>query len=414
VLLSVKREEFLIVRSNGMRWRRRGAAAAVLAAGLALVASGCASSGPGPTAEGAAGGTAAAAGDTSSTVTIELTSQGCQPKPASVPAGAVEFDITNSGAGSISEAELRTSDKTHILGEQENLTPGLSGSFSLTVRPGTYTINCPGASQPDWTFKVTGTAAGPAWQGSPQLTSAVDGYGTYVKQNTADLVTHTQAFCRAISSGNLNQAKQLYTPARMYYEKIEPVAEVWGSLDISIDGRWENPVTVKSQFTGFHRIEQMLWQDKSLSGAAAMCSQLVKNEQQLDTLVGSAQYNPLEMASGATDLINEAGTNKISGEEERYSNTDLPVFEANVQASMQVIDLLSPYLQAKAAGTVALIKQRHDAVENLLTKYKASPGYENTGYVDYSTVTKTGRKQLSAAVNALAEAMSKVSSEVSA
>jgi len=402
------------VRSNGTRARRRGAAAAILAASLALVASGCSSSGSGSSAKGATGGGAAAAGDKSSTVKIQITSQGCEPKPASVPAGAVEFDITNSGAAAVTEAELRTNDKAHILGEQENLTPGLSGGFSLTVRPGTYKVNCPGASQPDWTFKVTGTATGPAWQSNPQLTSAVQGYGTYVKQNTADLVTHTQSFCKAISSGNMNQAKELYTPARMYYEKIEPVAEVWGSLDISIDGRWENPVTVKSQFTGFHRIEQMLWQDKSLNGAAAMCSQLVKNEQQLNTLVGSAQYNPLEMASGATDLINEAGTNKISGEEERYSNIDLPVFEANVQASMQVIDLLSPYLQTKAASTVALIKQRHDAVESLLTKYKATPGYENTGYVDYSTVTKTDRKQLSAAVNALAEAMSKVSSEVSA
>jgi iron uptake system component EfeO len=393
----------------------RGAAAAILAASLALVASGCSSSssGSGSSATGATGG-GAAAGDKSSTVKIQITSQGCEPKPAAVPAGAVEFDITNSGAAAVTEAELRTSDKAHILGEQENLTPGLSGGFSLTVRPGTYKVNCPGASQPDWTFKVTGTATGPAWQSNPQLTSAVQGYGTYVKQTTAGLVTHTRSFCQAISSGNMNQAKELYTPARMYYEKIEPVAEVWGSLDISIDGRWENPVTVKAQFTGFHRLEQMLWQDKSLNGAAAMCSQLVTNEQQLNTLVGSAQYNPLEMASGATDLINEAGTNKISGEEERYSNTDLPVFEANVQASMQVIDLLSPYLQTKAASTVALIKQRHDAVESLLTKYKATPGYENTGYVDYSTVTKSDRKQLSAAVNALAEAMSKVSSEVGA
>jgi iron uptake system component EfeO len=192
-----------------MRTGRRGTAA-VLAASLALVASGCASSGSG--AKGSTGA-AAAAGDKSSTVKIQITSQGCEPKPASVPAGAVEFDITNSDAAAVTEAELRTNDKAHILGEQENLTPGLSGGFSLTVRPGTYKVNCPGASQPDW--------------------------------------------------------------------------------------------------------------------------------------------------------------------------------------------------------TVSLIKQRHDAVESLLTKYKASPGYENTGYVDYSTVTKTDRKQLSAAVNALAEAMSKVSSEVS-
>lgn len=103
------------MRGNGMRRRRRGAAAAILAC-LALVASGCASSG----AKEPAGGNAAAAGDKSSTVKIQITSQGCEPKPATVPAGAVEFDITNSGAAAVTEAELRTDDKAHILGEQEN------------------------------------------------------------------------------------------------------------------------------------------------------------------------------------------------------------------------------------------------------------------------------------------------------
>jgi hypothetical protein len=49
------------------------------------------------------------------------------------------------------------------------------------------------------------------------------------------------------------------------------------------------------------------------------------------------------MASGATDLINEAATAKITGEEERYSGTDLPVFQANVQASIEVVTLLQPY-----------------------------------------------------------------------
>ena len=396
--------------SDGRRTRRRGAAAAIVAASLALVASGCSSSGSG--AKGSTGA-AAASGDKSSTVKISLTSDGCEPKPAKVPAGPVEFDVTNSGAGSVSEAELRTSDKAHILGEQENLTPGLSGGFSLTIQPGTYTINCPGASQPDWTFTVTGQATGPSWESNPQLVSAVEGYAAYVKQNTTDLVSHTQTFCQAIDAGNMNQAMVLYPQARVYYEQIEPVAEVWGSLDTSIDGRWENPVTVKSQFTGFHRIEQMLWQDKSLNGASAMCAALVKNQQQLLTLVSKAQYNPLEMAAGATDLINEAGTSKISGEEERYSNTDLPVFEANVVASMKVVSLLQPYLQGNNAGLVPQIQQRHDVVERLLTKFKATPGYDQTGYVEYTTVTKSERRQLSTAVNALAEAMSTMSAQVS-
>ena len=216
--------------SDGMRTRRRGAAAAIVAASLALVASGCSSSGSSSGAKGSTGA-AAASGDKSSTVKISLTSDGCEPKPAKVPAGPVEFDVTNSGAGSVSEAELRTSDKAHILGEQENLTPGLSGGFSLTIQPGTYKINCPGASQPDWTFTVTGQATGPSWESNPQLVTAVQGYAGYVKQNTADLVSHTQTFCKAIDAGNMNQAMVLYPQARVYYEQIEPVAEVWGSLD---------------------------------------------------------------------------------------------------------------------------------------------------------------------------------------
>jgi len=382
---------------------------AAAAAALALAASGCSSSG---STSGGPAGTAADSG-TKSTVTIDLTSRGCEPKPAKIPAGPVDFNVTNSGAGSVSEAELRTSDLAHILGEQENLTPGLSGGFSLTVQPGTYKINCPGASQPDWTFTVTGQATGPSWESNPQLVSAVEGYAAYVKQNTTHLVSHTQTFCKAIDAKDMNQARVLYPQARAYYEQIEPVAEVWGSLDTSIDGRWENPVTVKSQFTGFHRLEQMLWQDNSLNGASAMCAGLVKNQQQLLTLVSKAQYNPLEMAAGATDLINEAGTAKISGEEERYSNTDLPVFEANVVASMKVVSLLQPYLQGKDAGLVPQIQQRHDAVETLLTKFKATPGYDQTGYVEYTTVTKADRRQLSGAVNALAEAMSKMSAQVS-
>ncbi len=48
-----------------------------------------------------------------------------------------------------------------------------------------------------------------------------------------------------------------------------------------------------------------------------------------------------------------------------------------------------------------------------MTKYKATPGYDDTGYVEYSTVLDNQRRQLAASVNALAEALSKVSSQVS-
>ncbi len=241
----------------------------------------------------------------------------------------------------------------------------------------------------------------------------MSGYGTYINQNTAQLVTSTQTFCKAIDSGNKTQAEILYPKARIYYERIEPVAEVWGSLDTSIDGRWENPVTVASQFIGFHRLEQLIWEDNTLKGAPALCAGLVKNEQQLLTLVKSAQYNPQEMASGSTDLLNEAAANKISGEEERYSNVDLPTFQANIDGAMEVVSLFTPYLQKKDPSLLTAIKQRDAAVVKALDTTKASPGYDDTGYVEYSTVLDDQRKALSTTVNALSEQISKISRQVS-
>jgi len=401
------------VSFDGRRKHIRGktssiAGLAAFVTGAVLIVAGC-SSGSGASKPK----TAADAGKTT-TVSISLTPQGCQPKPASVTAGDVQFNVTNSDASAVSEAELRTGDGSKILGEQENLTPGLSGGFELTIQPGTYEINCPGASQQHWTFKVTGKTSGASWPSNPQLTAAVSGYQSYINQNTTELVSSSQTFCKAVDAGHLAQAKILYPKTRVYYERIEPVAEIWGSLDTEIDGRWENPVTTASQFIGFHRLEQLMWSSNTLSGAPALCAGLVQHEQQLLTLVKSASYNPLEMASGATDLINEAATAKISGEEERYSNTDLPVFKANVDGAMEVVSLLTPYLQKKDPSLLTQINTQHAAVMKQLSQYQASPGYDDTGYVEYSTVLDSGRRQLSGSVNALAEALSKVSVQVGA
>ncbi|HEY3980542.1 MAG TPA: iron uptake system protein EfeO [Streptosporangiaceae bacterium] len=395
-------------RAAPRRMMSRATGLAAISAGLAVVAAGCGSS----SGSSASGKTASDSG-TASTVSISLTPQGCAPKPATVTAGEVDFNVANKNAGAVSEAELRTGDLAKILGEQENLTPGLTGGFALTLQPGTYKINCPGAAQQHWTLTVTGKASGPAWQSTPQLAAAVSGYSSYISQNTASLVTSTQQMCAAIDAKNLGQAELLYPRTRVFYERIEPVAEIWGNLDTDIDGRWENPVTVASQFTGFHRIEQMMWADNTLKGASQMCAGLVTSEQQLLTLVRSASYNPLEMASGATDLINEAATSKIDGEEERYSNTDLPVFQANVDGAMEVVSLLRPYLEKKDPSLLTLIQRRDAAISAQLVHYQASPGYDGTGYVEYSTVLNTQRRQLSGTVNAFAEALSKVSLQVS-
>jgi iron uptake system component EfeO len=347
------------------------------------------------------------------TVNINLTPSGCTPKPAKVSTGQISFNVANKNAGAVSEAELRTKDLSHILGEQENLTPGLSGGFALVVQPGHYVINCPGAARQHAPFTVTGRAKVVSAQSKSLLAAAASGYSTYVNQQVAGLVSSTQALCAAINSGNQTQAEQMYAPARVFYEHIEPVAEVWGTLDTAIDGRIDNPVTNPAELQGFHRIEEIMWADGTLRGADQYCAQLVANEQRLQQLVSTASYNAVTMSSGATDLINEAATAKITGEEERYSNTDFVVFQANVDGAMEVFSLLQPYLKQADPRLVAQVDQQHNAVEKAIAPYKATPGYDNTGFVEYSQVLDPQRRVLSAKVQAFAEALSKMSGQVS-
>jgi iron uptake system component EfeO len=377
--------------------------------GLALLAAAC---GGGRAAQGSSGPSDGSASD-GSTVSIALTPEGCVPEPATVPTGQVQFNVKNQNAGAVSEAELRTQDLSHILGEQENLTPGLSGGFALTVQPGKYIVNCPGASRQYATFTVTGTSKASSWKSNASLTGAVSAYAAYINQNVAQMVTTTQTLCTAIDAGHLSQAQLLYPQARVFYERIEPVAEVWGTLDTAIDGRIDNPVTNPADLQGFHQLEQMMWADNTLAGASPACATLVKNQQQLQTLVSPASYDPVTMASGATDLINEAATGKITGEEERYSNTDFIVFQANVDGAMEVFNLLKPQLQKSDPALVTQIQQRHQAVESAIAKYQATPGYDDTGFVEYSQVLDPQRRQLSGTVQAFAESLSKMSGQVS-
>jgi len=88
------------------------------------------------------------------TMSFELTDAGCVPNTAKAPAGPITFDVENAGTSQVSEFEVLDGDT--ILGEKENLSDGLSGSFSLTVEQGEYTLYCPGGEDEKGTLTVSG------------------------------------------------------------------------------------------------------------------------------------------------------------------------------------------------------------------------------------------------------------------
>ncbi|RFU61062.1 iron uptake system protein EfeO [Peribacillus glennii] len=226
-------------------------------------------------------------------------------------------------------------------------------------------------------------------------------YRKYALAEIEAFVTSTEEFTNAVKSGDIEKAKATYAPARMHYERAEPIAEVFGDLDPKIDAR-EGDVPEK-EWTGYHRIEQGLWVENTTKGYEKYAEQLMKDVHLLRAKVETVEVTPELLITGAVDLLNEVSTSKVTGEEDRYSHTDLYDFAANVQGAEKIYELLKPALMEKDEALSEDIRKRFDDVYSLLNQHKKGDAYKI-----YTELTKPEVKQLSQSIDALAEPLSQI------
>ena len=401
--------------------------AVLLTAGaVALTACGStASSGAGASASAAASGasgSAAASGSagtgTPGQVTVTVTdADGCVASPDTVPAGQVTFVISNLDAVGVTEVELVADQR--IVGERENLAPGFDSTFSARLDGGSYEIYCPGASTERSAFTVTGQAGAQDADLAALLTQATKDYATYVDDQITFLLVPVQEMATAIKAGDLAAAQAAYIKARPFYERIEPVAESFPDLDPAIDLRIGD-VEQGTEWTGFHPIEQGLFEKQSTEGLGALADGLVVNIQQLqeeatklsDATAAGADggYQAFEIANGSATLLDEVLASKITGEEEAYSKIDLLDFEANVEGSLQAFATLKPALDQIDPTIVPQISAAFDALTTKLATYKdpTSP----SGWVSYDKLTDADKKALVAALLVVQEPLSAVAQKI--
>ena len=219
------------------------------------------------------------------------------------------------------------------------------------AEPGTYETACKPGMVGDGIrapFTVTGTSAAPK-SDDENLAAATTEYQRYVSSQTDALLTRTTEFVALVKAGKVEEAKALFPTARTYWERIEPVAESFGDLDPKIDGR-DEVIEEGMEFTGFHRLEQRPVGDRPPAGLGRDRRPAARRRQRPRRQGQGRELNPLQLANGAKALLDEVATGKITGEEERYSHTDLWDFEANVEGSRAAIEALRPSSRSRPAA----------------------------------------------------------------
>ncbi|MEG6508979.1 iron uptake system protein EfeO [Methyloligella sp. 2.7D] len=236
-----------------------------------------------------------------------------------------------------------------------------------------------------------------------ELVEPLADYKIYVAENTKQLVKDTTAFVAAIKDGDVEKAKSLFGPTRTSYEKIEPIAELFSDLDVSIDARADDYEKAEQDpdFTGFHKIEYVLWEKDTTDGLDEIADKLLADVTDLDKRINDLTFPPEKVVGGAAVLMEEVAATKISGEEDRYSHTDLWDFDANFAGSKKIFILVKPLIVEDDPEFVAKVEENFGDVDETLAKYKT-----DDGFVSYEELTDEDRTVLSARVNTLAEDLS--------
>ncbi|QMT40161.1 iron uptake system protein EfeO [Neisseria shayeganii] len=340
-----------------------------------------------------------AAANADGSVNIAVNDQACEPMELTVPSGEVVFQIKNNSGRKL---EWEILNGVMVVDERENIAPGLSDKMTVTLLPGEYAMTCGLLNNPRGKLTVTDSGfkqtAGEA--DMEKLAQPLADYKTYVQAEAEQLVSKTGAFVAAVKAGEIDKAKAMFADVRTHYERIEPIAELFNELDPAIDAREDDYKAgpTDPEFTGFHRIEYALWIEKSTDGVKDIADRLESDVKKLKAEIDVLTFPPSKVVGGAAVLIEEVAGSKISGEEDRYSHTDLSDFNANVEGAMKIVDLFRPLIAEKNQALLDKVDANFKAVNDTLGKYKTADGFAT-----YDKLSEADRKALQAPINALAE-----------
>ena len=336
-----------------------------------------------------------------SPVTITVTKAGCSPASLTVMPGKTSFQIKNESGRALEWEILKG---VNVVEERENMLPGFVTNLTATLDAGEYQMTCGLLSNPKGVITVSAGEGSGATVTGADLAAPIAAYKVYVSGEVNTLVERTRVLVEAVKAGNVEAAQVAYAPAHRPYERIEPIAELFNDLDSAMDAR-EDDFEKKAEdpnFTGFHRIEKAVFADRSTAGMDQVADKLMADTLDLQKRLVDLTITPKTMVGGAADLIEEVASKKISGEEDRYSRTDLWDFAANVEGAQKIVSLLRPLMERHDPSLDARVRANFTKVEALLSKYRTG----SDGFLSYEKLADQDRNGLKGPITLLAEDLS--------
>ncbi len=343
----------------------------------------------------------------------------CEPHAVTVPAGRVQFRITNGGQRAL---EWEILDGVMVLEERENILPGMTQVLTTRLSPGQYAMTCGTLNAPRGSLTVVTTDAFKAAAAKPAATAfigALAEYQVYTLTEVAQLQDMLQALSQRIDRLPALSAGTTYSPtmtvtdqaaqtaqaasgpgipdtaadstiddgypadplellgmARGQYQKLAPLA-VSMAEHARIDARANDFVLRDKdpQFVGLQRLAQGLKTGEGRDALQALLAALQQDVAQLAERLAAVDWQPALIASASAKALERASTlipgDAVTAEQGRAV---LQFVYGTVAAADKAQQLLAPVLSPANPMVAQQLQSSIDKLHQWLGEQGVSAG----------------------------------------
>lgn len=218
---------------------------------------------------------------------------------------------------------------------------------------------------------------------------AIQEYLTFVNKELSEMVEQLEKLNQSIQKGQLAQAKAAYIQAHQHYETVRPIIVLFGNTDRTINSRADYFLDKEKdyRFVGFHLVEYLLFSQQDLKAALPASDELLLKGRDLQKRVLTETIEIPKLVQASADFIEMILETKLSGKENIYSQTDLFDMAANAKGSQVILDVISPFVEAK---TLDQIKENDQKINKIVQSYQLAKGQ----YAPYSQLKQQDKMTL--------------------
>ncbi len=181
----------------------------------------------------------------------------------------------------------------------------------------------------------------------------------------------------ALAANDRASAQEAWRAAYARYLHLGAVYLVGAlaTLDQAIDGNAGGLPggTASPQFTGLHRIEYGLWTSAQPRALLSQARQLNRNVRRLRGVLGKTSIEPLEYATRAHEILEDAARDLLSGADVPWSQEGVLATNAGLQATEEVIATLHPLLIGRE-NTIPIVKTELAVLRSVIASLAAAHG----------------------------------------